>query len=726
MLVEVRDKISNELLTSEPITAGTVLNDWLAANIDDFRPMHNPEISISINGKIKLQAHWDHVVAVNDMVVIYPEPKATAIVGLIIKAVVSAAISYAISALTTPKLTNNYASSVPQGSSIYSANAQGNRPRLNGIIPEIFGTHKYYPDVITAPWREYVNDEQWLHLLVCVGVGEYDISDISIGNTPIDRYVGDIEASLYEPGQYIPTANAAHMYTSLEVGSTSGGSAGINLESDGTSPWYGPFFACPADVTTDAFYIDLVYSGLATIGNDGSVSARTTSIEVQWKDKNATVWQSRTIGKTAGTTDQLGITHYIQATVSGEIAPEVRIRRLTTNSSSTQVYDDMSWTGLKSRVGRLTDTKNTYPDLTTLYLKIKGTNAIAGSAENRVNLIASRKLPNYQFNNFTAPAATQEVAPVVAYIAKDAGIADDNIDLGELFSLNYLWNSQNITFNAVFDGESTLFPSLKRVLSVAYAFPVIKDGQISVVRDLGNSLHDQMFTPDNTFSITENGTLFDPDEPDGVTVEYFSEETWKPEIIECRTGNDGGIKSEEVRAFGITNATAAWRYGMRVRLAQHLIRRTWEIETELEGHNCDIGSKAVISGRGGQHGWLTAFSQQGEQLWFDTNVPLNFEAGIDHYILLRRQDGVARYQMICTEYSDPNGVYKYFVDNYTISLLDPIVDDSKDSTLFQFGKADELLHEAIVKTIEPQGDRVRLELAEYNPDVYANDNLSPP
>ncbi|PUZ88549.1 hypothetical protein DC364_23490, partial [Vibrio vulnificus] len=55
--------------------------------------------------------------------------------------------------------------------------------------------------------------------------------DIQIGNTPISNYAGDIDTQIKDPGQDVTSHPAwLNVYTSPEVGSTSGGGSGIELE----------------------------------------------------------------------------------------------------------------------------------------------------------------------------------------------------------------------------------------------------------------------------------------------------------------------------------------------------------------------------------------------------------------------------------------------------------------------------------------------------------------
>tara|TARA_B100001063_G_scaffold228202_1_gene239343 strand:+ start:370 stop:723 length:354 start_codon:yes stop_codon:yes gene_type:complete len=106
-----------------------------------------------------------------------------------------------------------------------------------GIIPETAGRHLIYPDYLTMPRREYINNEQWLYLMLSVGIGEYEIlpEEISIADTPVRGYVGDIDYQVFAPGEDV-TGHEAHrnVFTSSEVGATSG-STGIELKGRVTS-----------------------------------------------------------------------------------------------------------------------------------------------------------------------------------------------------------------------------------------------------------------------------------------------------------------------------------------------------------------------------------------------------------------------------------------------------------------------------------------------------------
>lgn len=723
-MLEIRDKLTDELIEQHRIPAGTNLHAWLSTEIDDFEYRETPPISIFIKGVELDQAQWKSTVVAYDLIVIYPEPKAT-LGAIIIKALVTAAVSYAISALTSPKISDNYASSVPQGSNIYSANAQGNSARLNGIIPEIFGTHKYFPDLLSAPYRYFENDEQYIVLIMCLGVGSYQVDEKYIGQTPIDRYAGDYDCQVFSPGWFINEPNfRRHIYTSLEVGN-GGGLAGIELDNDGTAEYYGPYLACPINETTNRIWLDFVNNGLATIGDGGAVQNKSIELVIEYRDINSNTWIATNFTKSAATTDQLGET--LKLDLGAKITPEVRIKRLTENSTGTSSYDTMLWTSLRSEL----DETNRYNNITVVGLTIRGSNNLAGSAENKFNVVATRYLKDVSSLNprpiWEESRANGAIDSAFYYMATSSGLIDSKINLERLYSLRLLWAARGDTFNAVFAEESTIFECFRRCLAVGFAYPTIRDGRVDIVRESSNSIFDigQMFTPDNTLSIVENGVLFDPDAADGVQVEYFSEETWKPETLLALVPGDAGLTPEEVRAFGITNKTAAWRYAMRVRNSALYVRRTWVIETELEGLNCHVGEMVSILGRKGQHGWITDYHHDSVSglHTVTTNKPLALNANpYDNNLIMRADDGTASVTYLVTATSDPLTVAL----NRDPEFIPTLGENGKDPTLFQFGAWSDMVTLATVKTIEPQGDTVRLELAEYSPELFADDDNTPP
>lgn len=773
---------------------GTTLDQWLIETVPAYVEKEVPLFSATLNGAEFTPQQWKTIpLAENDIVHLTVEAKEPTTIFLAVVAVVSVATTL----YTMTQIPDSYNNTTPKGSVIYDANAQGNKPRLMGIIPELFGTHKTYPDLLSQPHRYYEDNDQYIELLLAVGVGEYDLDKIMIGNTPIVHYGDDIVLTKYEPGA--STAAIGNVYTSDEVGSTAG-TSGIELVHsedvitvkegefqfirtytgdpavfDGMQVIYrtdlysqdhellvddivtltgtnageytvkeivnsytvifnedmaeeglfdttstvthdvvvgpvGPFQASPAEVPVSEVQVDFLFAnGLCELNNDGVPLERSITIRVWTADYTGgivTLWVSRDFTYTGDSLDQLAFTETIS--VSSE-RPLVKVERLTADDDDTKIRDKIEWVGLKSTL----PPKASYPDVTTVHLKLKGTNAIASNAENKFNLVATRRLND---------TPTRSIADAFEYIVKDNGHTDAQIGQTELARLKTIWDGRGDTFDAIFDNDSTIFAALKRVLAVGFAEPTLDSGQIIPVRDEPRSGFNYMYQPDNMLSpLTRSIKLFDPDETDGVEVEYFSTETWKPETILCTLPGDLGIRTKKVRAYGITDRTKAWQFGMRKRREIRYRRTEYSFETEMDALNSSYLSYDSLADD------IPGFSQTGrvEEVVngnvLELNQPVEFDEGT-HFIALRKPDGTLDGPHICAAGEHDQQVILSGSLGFT-----PDCSGRIEPPLYQLGTSERWNHAVLVSDITPAGtDKVKVKACNYDERVYADDDNSPP
>jgi len=369
------------------------------------------------------------------------------------------------------------------------------------------------------------------------------------------------------------------------------------------------------------------------------------------------------------------------------------------------------------------ETVTSYPGMTTIGLKIKGSNTLSKNAENKFNVVATRKLPLWddELQQWTAPQATRDIVPYFAYVIKAVGHTDTQLDFDVLETLNTLWSGRGDTFNAVFDSGSTLFEVLKRVLAVGYAEPTLDFGQVIPVRDEPRDVYEHMYQPQNMLKggLTHSIKLIDEDEPDGVEVEYFSSKTWKAETILCLLPGDAGIKPEKVRAFGITDETKAWRFGMYKRRLRRFRRTQYSFKTEMDALNSRYLSYCALADD------IPGYSQTGKVTFSDGPIlyldqPLDWGEGT-HYLAVRRPDGTLSGLYTATPTSDQS-----------IVLLDkdldfsPDYDGGQELPLFMFGQAERWSLPALVTDISPSGtDQVSVKAVNYDDRIYADYDNAP-
>lgn len=801
------------------------LHEWLIATVPAYYESKQPLFSAIINDVYLEPSQW-HNYKLNqlDDVKLIVEAKAEAAIAYAIIAVI--AVGYAV--YTANQIPDNYNSTTPDGSSIYDVNTQGNKPRLMGIIPETAGRHLIYPDYLTMPRREYIDDEQWLYLMLCIGYGDYEIlpQEISIADTPVNRYVGDIDYQIFGPGEDV-TAHEAYrnVFTSSEVGSTSG-STGIELKgqvtstggvnssydysfdgdklivhifeykeelghpirykttppfnvgeiltiqytlngqndgyfelldknangsqvnkldsqfqddpnwtafvsepnsnanvivenSGGDGQFNGPYFACPAGEVTDQLWLDFKFpQGLGELDDDGNFLSRSVTLLIEYRGDGDNDWIAfDSLTFTDSTNDELGET--IPYTLPAKIRPELRVKRVTAATDDTRIYDDIYWTGLKSELGSATS----YDGMTTIAVKIRGTNALAGTAENKFNLIATRILPVYENGAWSSPRPTRDIAPFFAHVIRSSGHSDSKIGLTALEALHPVWHNREDEFNAVFDSESTMFEVLKRVLAVGFAEPTIDYGQIIPVRDQQRTVYRHMYQPDNYIGMLKRSIkLIDDDEPDGVEVEYFDPVTWKSETILCLLPGDLGINPEKVRAFGVTNRDKAYQFGMRKRRIRRYRRTRFDFKTELDALNSRyLDFCALADDIPGYEQTGTVVGYDGRSIYVD-HIGLEWQSGQSHILALRKPDGTL---------SGPYTVTLGNANNEWIIDADldftPVFDGSIEPPLYMFGINERWCNGVLIRDIKPSSTEQVSVTAELDDDrVYLDDDSLAP
>jgi hypothetical protein len=896
------NKLDHDLFEINNGELGQTLHQWLLKNVPAYEVQEVALFSSTLNNQAFEQEQWQsYPLKHNDVLTLTVEAKEPITIIYAVIAVIS--VGMAIQAMNA--IPDNYNNTTPDGSSIYDANTQGNRPRLMGIIPELAGRHKVFPDHLTMPRREYINNEQWIYLMLAVGVGEYEISsnEVFIGDTPLSNYAGDVFYNIFSPGALV-TSHEAHrnVYTSAEVGGTAGttgielkgqitsiagnskwsflddtvqrleynerigqyigsslpeswlvgdfvifsgtpiritdsavtaikmgsvhadtltmesapaglvvgtqfymigttydssilleivtvnsatsflckdaitgainlwsveitsndatisirdpGNDGqyrivsiessimtlkktdgfqvddaawmaffteakitcvVNLGGSGEGAFAGAFSACPETETTDTLWLDFsLPQGLGELDDNGDFLSKSVSILIQYRNTGDIDWIDVTHTFTDNTNDQLGKT--LKIDIGSKINPEVQVKRTTSADDNTRVYDKVEWTALKAELTSATS----YADITTIAIKVRGTNALSNSAENKFNVIATRKLPVYENDAWTAPQATTDIAPFFAHVIKDVGHGDPQIGLTELARLHGVWQGRSDEFSAVFDNGSTLFNVLKRVLAAGFAEPTLDYGQIIPVRDEPRTGFDYMYQPENmTGPLKRETKLFDPDENDGIEVEYFSLLTWKPETVLCLLDGELGINTKKLRAFGITHKTKAWQFGMRKRREMRYRRTKYSFTTEMDALNSGYLSYDALADD------IPGYSQTGKVIGANgrkitLSEPLEWGTGT-HFISFRKPSGTLSGPYTCTAIANEDSV-----------LLSTDLDFSPDcsgkveSALFQFGVANRWCLPSLVTDVKPSGtDKVSVTAVNYDARVYADDDNIP-
>jgi len=485
----------------------------------------------------------------------------------------------------------------------------------------------------------------------------------------------------------------------------------------------------PEGETTQYIEIDIRYRrGIGLYDDSGDLGEHSLEIEYETRPVGGSS-TSATVTKTDTTPDELADT--VTVDLGSAIEPQIRFRRVTKEFNDSKYLEDVEIVRVK---GKLTAAAS-YADVTTAFFEIRTTNAITQAAEKKLNMDVQRLLPTAAVYKTWADAgatgtpthsAHSEIAAPVIYLTLDSGYAVSDIDIDTLTTLQTTWTSRADTFNAEISEESTLFELQQRILIAGYAEPTIEGGKITAKRDVTRTTYDYIYTPDKIMApgITRPGTFYDPDENDGVEVEYFDRDTRQNEVVYYTLAAAGDtanpVNPKRVRAFGITDATKAWRFGSIDRRRTHYKPDQINFSTEMDGLNSTYLSSPAVADEmlvTGQSGRMV--SSDGANA-YTLDQALVFGAGT-YKIAFSAADGT-----MSTLYTATAGATAYQVTLSSALDITPVLDGTQEAPLFAFGLADEWAQHVIVRDIQPQGDdTVKLICEEYISEIWDDIDNAP-
>ncbi len=639
---------------------------------------------------------------------------ATAVGSAIIMTAGSALVS-ALVPLPTPNMPSFAGSggSLAQPSPTYSLQGQGNYARLAQPIPVIYGRHLVYPDLAATPYGEYQGNEQYLHQLHCIGLGEYDIEQIRIEDTPMASFE-EVTYQIVPPGSPVTLFNP-DVVTAAEV-------AGQELLA-GT--WTGGFAINPADSEVTHIGIDILLPrGLYYANDAGGLDSRSASWKVEARAIDAegeALGDWFTLGSeslAAATTTPQRRT-YLYPVVAGRY--EVRATRLDGKDTNSRSGHEVRWGEARGYLAGGV----TYPaNVTLLAIRMRATDNLSQRSSRLINCIVTRKLPVWSADSgWSAATPTRSIAWAFADILRasyGAKLPDARIDLAALAQLDQVWAGRGDQFDGVFDQQVTVWEALTRVARCGRAVPFLQGGIVRLVRDEARLLPVALFSPRNIVKNSLKIQYVMPGEEtaDAVTVEFFSSRTWKPDEVTVSLPGSSSANPAKLRLFGCTTEAHAVREGLYLAAANRYRRRIITLRTELEGLIPTYGDLIAIA-----HD-MPSWGAGGEIVAWDADTqtatlsePVAFVDGQEHVMALRRRDGGVSGPHAVTPGSDAQQVV--FADLPDIPIETGL---SAERTHFAFGNAEQWSLLARVIAVRPRGEQVEITCVAEHPAVHSADS----
>ena len=598
----------------------------------------------------------------------------------------------------TPKASlNGMTSSSLTQSPTYSLQAQGNQARLGNPIPVIYGRHLIYPDFASQPYYKYIDNEQYVYQLHCIGQGEYDVEQIRIEDTPISSFE-EINCQIIKPGEKNTLFNE-DVVTSTEV---SGQELLLNKIC-------GPFILNPSETKINQIEIDVAFQrGCYYANDDGSMSNKTINWTIEVRaidDYDAPYGEWYTLGNETITSNNHNAMYKTYTYDVPQGRYEVRATRTDTKDTSSRAGHEIRWASCKGYVVSEKD----YGNVTLLAITMRATDNLSQRSSRMVNCIVTRRLKKWHpLSGWTVSAEpTCSIAWALADILKasyGADLRDKSIDIQALYNLDQTWSARGDTFNGVFDSKLTVYEALSRTARVGRAIPFIQGGIVRFVRDEPKNIPVALFGPRNIVknSLSIQYVMPSEDTADSVCVQYFSEKTWKTSEVVGSFEGSSSDKTATVELFGCTNKDQALREATYMALANRYRRRIVNFTTELEGLVPNYGDLIAIThdmAKWGQGGEVT--EQNG--LTLGLSEPVTFEEGQTHYLALRKKNGSLSGPYVVTAGSLPTEVVLSEEPD-----IDILTGTDAERTHFAFGTADKWSVLARVTGIHPRSTKVEI------------------
>lgn len=739
----------------QPIVANRTISDnlydlgYITSDADGIKRIGY--FYVVVNGKAVLQKDWNTVVGDDDCLAIWTLPQGGgggSNIGMILVTVVMVAaavftggatlgvaamwgaaagaavglLSMMVPAPETPPSQVGREAASPT----YSISAQGNSARLMEAVPVQYGRMRVYPDLAAQPYTENNSNQVFVYQLFCLGQGDFDIEKINIEESDITSY-GEVQYEVIRPGQKV-TLFPDNVVTSEAVQGLE--MLGPNQEGYAV---LGPYVTAPPGTKTNFIAIDIqLPAGAYEIDDEGNTLPSSVSFSFSYEPINDA---GQVIGLPVTLIAQT-LTYSTQTAqmLSFKIAvPEGRYQvtgyRTSAWSSDQRIVNKLVWTGLKAYL----PSDLQYGNKTMVATIIRATNNLNQSTSRKINVICTRKLPTWNpVEGWTAEVATRNPAWAFADVLRNtdygAGWGTNRINIAELYRLSQVWATRGDQFNGRFDNTITVWAALTQIAAVGRATPVYYAGIMDIVRDEPKTIPAQIFTPanilENTFKTSYK--LGTSSTPDYVISEFYDEEVWQDDEVDCILPNSTQTNPSRSELFGCTHRPQAYREGMYKAAVNRDQRSRYAFTTEMEGLLLLFGDLIHVShdvpawGSSGQVIGLNRLTGK-----ITTSEPLIFTAASVHQIALRKKNGKADGPY--TVVPDPNaqaGVNSAIIQTSQANLQAMFISDGirLDLTEYVFGPANRQANRLVVLSAKPNAKgETAITCCEYVDSVHIAD-----
>jgi hypothetical protein len=605
-----------------------------------------------------------------------------------------------------------------------SLTGTSNQANPFGVIPCVVGTKRFFPPHAALPYTEISGDDQYLRMLLDLGFGDLDISDIQIGSTPITSFE-DVEYQI----DTNPSLFAQDIYE-LSVG------VALNTDSDNAIR--------TTQTASTEISLDLIFNGgLYGVDSKGNTVTGLVNFTLEYRPVGTTTWLP--VGGTSGLTmtgglKSLGGNSFSVSSTKrktlrcgarwkvGSGQYDVKVMRMSssfTGAVSGGTVGDCAWSVLRSVNPQLPSTTGTLK----LAVRIKATDQLNGVVQN-LSVLASQKIRGIDPITFldTPAVATENPAWIYLWLMTQCPavmrrVGDARMDLKGICDWASECDAKGYKIGFAMDAGRAFGDVLRDVLAAGRASFGLRNGLYSAVRDIQQTVPVQMFTPANSWGFSYSRSFAEP--PHALRVKFTNPEAndqqdvclvyWDGYSADGAGGTQVATRFEELDLSMVIDPDAAWRLG-RYHLAVMWLRPTqYSFQADIEHMVCERGD--LINVAHDITGWGVAWGRvkavSGTSITLDG--PVTLEAGKTYQLQVRSgTDGSQATANVTTGAGDAQTL-----------TLDTGIGNPGD--LFVLGEVNRVTTALLVRAIDPSdGLNATLTCVDAAPGVWSADSGTPP
>jgi hypothetical protein len=622
---------------------------------------------------------------------------------------------------------------------IFSVSAAGNTVRLLEPINLNYGRVRSFPPYATIPWSEFEGNDQYLNILLSVGLGSYESHQIDSDDTPVWTSGGGISSN-FENVQiafYEPNTNVTLFPLNVVAAAEVSGQQLIGQDYPSVLPgdWVGGFIVGAPGTTTTTLALDFEFpSGIFAQDSTGT-HAYSTHVEVEARPVDSSGVPTGSYVQIISNVFTYKTKTPQRATLKVDVAPgryQVRARKVNSEINPDQPNgasgsDAMHWSTLKAYLSNTPTSFRT----STIAIRMKATNQLSGQGSHRFAVTRTRKLPVFNGTTWSAPQATRN--PFAAFWdaatnTEYGGNRDlSKMDLDEIYAY---WQGADVRgdkFDYEFTGAMPFPDAFDLILKPARSWHKWNGDQLSTVRDEWRTIPQLMITDRETVrdSAEIDFILNQEDQADAVVVEYLDENTWRPASVQFPPENEiESVNPSRKRIDGIVTRDHAFREAAFLWRQAQLRRKGITLETEYDGRVVGLGSHIAV-----QSDLPVIWGSSGEVLSVASNQltvrPTPAWGSGQHYVNLRNRWGRPFGPIMASQGASPNIIVLDYTDLAAVETaqaqtLAAVLTRSSggDAPSFSLGTS---LARGIVLGGRPSGENMQLIIALDNIDVHAGD-----